>query len=83
MNLSNEQQKKMLKNRKISGMYLWRDHVHKTPYTGTYELDFLRFLDECLEMDPEDVMAPSPHTFYYVYNIRNILIRNTWTARKT
>ena len=63
-----EQQKKMLKNRKISGVYLWRDHVHKTPYTGTYELDFLRFLDECLEMDPEDVMAPSPHTFYYVYN---------------
>lgn len=63
-----EQQRKMLANRKISGVYRWKDHIHTTPYTGTYEEDFLRFLDECLNMDPEDVMAPSPHTYFYVYN---------------
>ena len=62
-----EQQKKMLANRKISGVYTWRDHVHETPYTGTYELSFLKFLDEVLEFNPEDVIGPSPHTYYYIY----------------
>lgn len=62
------QQKIMLANRSISGEYTWSDHIHKFPYTGTYELDFLKFLDECLNMDPEDLMAPSPHTYYYKYN---------------
>ena len=28
-----EQQKKMLANRKISGIYRWRDHIHETSYT--------------------------------------------------
>lgn len=62
-----EQQKKMLANRKISGVYVWRDHVHETPYTGTYELSFLMFLDEIMEFDPDDVIGPSPHTYYYIY----------------
>lgn len=62
-----EQQKKMLANRKISGVYTWRDHVHETPYTGTYELSFLKFLDEIMEFDPDDVIGPSPHTYYYIY----------------
>lgn len=62
-----EQQKKMLANRKISGVYTWRDHVHETPYTGTYELSFLKFLDEIMEFNPEDVIGPSPHTYYYIY----------------
>ena len=62
-----EHQKKMLANRKISGTYLWRDHVHKTNYTGSYEKDFLIFLDQIMNFDPEDVMAPSPHTYYYIY----------------
>ena len=62
-----EHQKKMLANRKISGTYLWRDHVHKTNYTGSYEKDFLIFLDQIMNFDPEDVMAPSPHTYYYMY----------------
>lgn len=63
-----EQQKIMLANRSISGEYTWSDHIHKFPYTGTYELDFLKFMDECMEMDPNDLMAPSPHTYYYIYN---------------
>lgn len=62
-----EQQKKMLANRKISGIYLWRDHYHKSTYTGSYEKSFLEFLDEVMNFDPEDVMCPSPHTYYYYY----------------
>lgn len=62
-----EQQKKMLANRHISGEYTWSDRVHKTTYTGSYEHAFLEFLDLIMDFDPEDVMAPSPHTYYYEY----------------
>lgn len=62
-----DQQKKMLANRKISGTYLWRDHVHSSTYTGTYEKSFLEFLDEVLNFDPEDIMSPSPHIYWYLY----------------
>lgn len=62
-----EQQKKMLANRKISGEYLWRDHHHKSTYTGSYEKSFLEFLDEVMNFNPEDVMSPSPHTYWYEY----------------
>ena len=62
-----EMQRKMLMARKISGEYIWRDHISKTPYTGSYEKSFLEFLDSVLEFDPKDVFAPSPHTYYYEY----------------
>lgn len=62
-----EQQKKMLANRKISGIYHWSDHIHTNTYTGSYELAFLEFLDFVLMFDPEDVISPSPHIFYYIY----------------
>lgn len=62
-----EHQKKMLKNRSISGTYRWSDGKHETDYTGSYELDFLKFLDVFLEFDPADVIMPSPHTYYYEY----------------
>ena len=62
-----EQQKKMLANRSISGEYVWRDHVHKSTYTGSYERAFLVFLDEIMDFDPEDIMCPSPHTYFYTY----------------
>ena len=62
-----EQQKKMLANRKISGEYLWRDRVTKTTYTGSYEKNFLEFLDQIMNFDPSDIMAPSPHTYFYEY----------------
>lgn len=62
-----EHQKKMLKNRSISGTYKWSDNKHDTDYTGSYELDFLKYLDLFLEFDPNDVIMPSPHTYYYDY----------------
>lgn len=62
-----EQQRKMLANRSISSEYTWSDKVHRIPYTGTYELSFLEFLDYVLDFDPTDIMSPSPHTYYYVY----------------
>lgn len=71
INLLNDpdQQKKMLANRKISGMYIWSTNPqYKFPYTGTYELSFLQFLDTIVRFDPEDIIAPSPHTYRYMYN---------------
>jgi hypothetical protein len=62
-----EHQKKMLANRRISGMYKWSDENKVIPYTGTYELSFLEFLDLVMDFDSSDIMAPSPHTYYYTY----------------
>lgn len=62
-----EQQKIMLSKRKISGEYLWSDHVHVLQYTGTYEKSFLIFLDHVLNFDPNDILSPSPHTYWYDY----------------
>lgn len=61
-----EQQRKMLAHRHISGEYVWSDGTKKT-YTGSYELDFLKMLDAFMEFDSDDVMTPSPHTYYYTY----------------
>lgn len=61
-----EQQRKMLAAKKISGTYAFKNGT-KIPYTGTYELDFLRMLDTFLEFNPNDIMMPSPHTYYYDY----------------
>jgi hypothetical protein len=59
-------QRKMLANRQISGEYKWTDGTIKT-YTGSYELDFLKFLDVLMDFDSDDVFTPSPHTYYYEY----------------
>ncbi len=61
-----EHQRKMLANRKISGTYKWSDGKEKT-YTGSYELDFLKFLDLFMNFESEDIMTPSPHTYEYIY----------------
>lgn len=63
-----EQQKKMLANRNISGIYTWSDGSKKLPYTGSYELSFLEFLDKIMDFPSSDVMAPSPHTYIYKYD---------------
>ena len=65
-----EQQKIMLSHRKISGEYKWTDGSKKT-YTGSYELDFLKFLDVLMNFDSSDIMTPSPHTYYYMYEGKN------------
>lgn len=62
-----EQQRKMLANRSISGVYTWWDDKTEIPYTGSYELEFLKFLSMDLEFPPDDIIAPSPHTYYYIY----------------
>ncbi len=61
---SPEQQKKMLKSRKISGTYTSPSGYNHT-YTGTYEKNFLEFLDIFMKFDPVDVLSPAPQTFYY------------------
>lgn len=61
-----EHQRKMLANRSISGTYKWSDGKEFS-YTGTYELDFLKFLDQFMEFDSSDILSPSPHTYYYMY----------------
>ena len=63
---SAEQQKKMLANRKISGVYVWSDGKSKFNYTGSYEHDFLQFLDKFLDLSPNDVFAPAPQVFKYM-----------------
>lgn len=62
-----EQQKKMLAHRKISGEYKWTDGT-KVTYIGSYEKEFLQFLDVFMNFESSDIMAPSPHTYYYKYN---------------
>jgi hypothetical protein len=60
-----EQQKKMLANRSISGIYKWSTG-QETTYTGSYERNFLEYLDAYLDWDdPEDIMGPAPMTFPY------------------
>ena len=60
-----EHQKQMLANRKISGEYKWKDGTI-TSYTGSYEKDFLVFLENVLDWDsPSDIFAPAPMIFEY------------------
>lgn len=63
-----EQQRLMLAKRKISGVYKWSDYKHSFTYTGSYERSFLEFLDKIIDFDPEDIITPSPHNYFYMYN---------------
>lgn len=58
--------KKALAAKKISGTYKFKDGGELT-YTGTYEKDFLQMMDTLLNYKSSDIMAPSPHTYYYMY----------------
>jgi len=62
-----EHQKKMLANRRISGVYKWSDGKSETPYTGSYEKEFLEFLDLVMRFEPDDVFGPAPQYFEYEY----------------
>ncbi|MGL6099498.1 MAG: DUF7487 domain-containing protein [Fusobacteriaceae bacterium] len=64
-------QREMLKNRSISGDYTFRDGgIHG--YTGSYEKEFLEFLDKHMEFNSLDVVSPCPFTFYYKYEGREL-----------
>lgn len=60
-----EQQKRMLANRHISGMYRFRNGKIKE-YTGSYEKNMLVFLDQIMGFDPDDILMPGP-TIDYEY----------------
>lgn len=61
-----EFQDKMLKGRSISGEYKFENGV-SIPYVGSYERNFLEFMDKYLHVLPEDIQAPGP-TIEYMYN---------------
>ena len=62
-----EMQKKMQAGRKISGIYTWSDRSVQFSYVGTYELDFLKYLDLVKKWPSSDLFSPSPHTYVYEY----------------
>ena len=62
-----DQQRKMLKGRRISGVYQFPDRG-KVDYVGSYEKDFLYMCDHFLHLMSSDIMAPSPHTYSYEYD---------------
>lgn len=61
-----EQQKKMLANRSISGVYKFSNGKIKE-YTGSFEKKFLQFMDTMMGYDPDDIIMPGP-TLEYEYN---------------
>lgn len=58
-----EQQKKMLANRRISGTYKFRDGGERT-YCGSYEKKTLEFYDKVLNVPSKDIMTPGPTVIY-------------------
>ena len=54
-----EGQKQMLANRKISGTYVMSDGDKKT-YTGSYELKALEFMDKVMHIKSSDILCPGP-----------------------
>lgn len=60
-----ERQKMMLSHRRISGTYTWSDGT-KFTYTGSYEKNFLEFLDKVMNFDSNDIIMPGP-TLEYQY----------------
>lgn len=63
-----EMQKKMLAARRISGTYEWTGGKFSFGYVGSYELDFLKYLDTVRHWQPTDLMAPSPHIYRYEFD---------------
>lgn len=57
-------QNKMLKGRSISGTYKFSDGG-KLEYVGSYEKNFLEFMDRFLKVKSSDIQAPGPTIEYY------------------
>lgn len=66
-----DQQRKMVYSRKNSGTYTFTDDDSRTKYEvmydSSYGLDFLEMLDNFLNFSGQDILGPSPHTYYYTY----------------
>lgn len=65
-----EKQREMLMKKKNSGMYNFPDGT-KVGYASSYEKHFLEMLDKLLHFSGNDIMGPSPHTYYYEYKNPN------------
>lgn len=65
-----EQQKKMIYSRKNSGKYIFEDddgNKYEALYDSSYGKDFFEMIDTFLNWDGRDIIAPSPHTYWYEY----------------
>jgi len=66
-----EQQKKMVYGKKNSGTYVFEDEdtgkKYEAMYDSSYGRDFFEMIDTFLNWDGADIIAPSPHTYYYKY----------------
>lgn len=65
-----EQQKKMVYGRKNSGKYIFESEDGKeyvAMYDSSYGKDFFEMIDTFLSWDGADIIAPSPHTYWYEY----------------
>lgn len=65
-----EQQKKMIYGRKNSGKYIFEDDdgkKYEALYDSSYGRDFFEMIDTFLNWDGKDIIAPSPHTYWYEY----------------
>lgn len=66
-----EMQRKMIYSKRTSGKYFWSTDTNKKQpfyYASQMELSFLEMLDVFLNMDPSDVLSPSPHNYTYKYD---------------
>jgi len=61
-----KKQREMLSQRRISGEYVWSDGT-KFLYTGTYEKEFLKFMDLLVEWPSYDIISPAPINVKYDY----------------
>ena len=52
-------QNQMLNHRRISGKYRWSDG-REFEYVGSYEKNFLEFLDKTLEFKSNEIVSPGP-----------------------
>ena len=68
-----EGQKQMLANRKISGTYVMSDGAKKT-YTGSYELKALEFMDKVMHIKSSDILCPGPILEYSLEGKTHIYI---------
>jgi ribosomal protein S18 acetylase RimI-like enzyme len=66
-----EQQAKMIYGRKTSGTYIFEDEdtgkKYRAMYDSSYGRDFLEMIDTFLFWSGADIIAPSPHVYYYEY----------------